>query len=70
MTTHHVSDPETAAIVQASMRWHGWGSPIGLGLFIMCVAVAGLLAANAVATFTGEAAKAKHTALELPASGR
>lgn len=21
----------------ASMKWHGWGSPVGLGLFLLCL---------------------------------
>jgi hypothetical protein len=37
---------------ETAMRWYGWGSPVGVGIFIVCLALSGLAAAKAVGTFT------------------
>lgn len=33
---------------QAAMNWHGWGSPIGLGIFLMSLAVTALIVSLAI----------------------
>lgn len=39
--TQHWREKEGMKYGLMSMRWHGWGSPVGLGLFIL--AIGGLL---------------------------
>ena len=31
--THHTDDRYGLA----SMKWYGWGSPVGLGIFLLCL---------------------------------
>jgi len=33
---------------EQAMRWHGWGSPVGLGLFLVGLAAAALLVRLAI----------------------
>ena len=33
---------------EMAMRWHGWGSPVGLGLFLVAVGVTALLVSRAI----------------------
>ena len=33
---------------EMAMRWHGWGSPVGLGLFLVAVGVSALLVSRAI----------------------
>ena len=33
---------------KAALAWHGWGSPIGLGVFIVCLAATAALVRLAV----------------------
>lgn len=28
---------------EKAMTWHGWGSPVGVGLLVLCVGLAALL---------------------------
>jgi Mn2+/Fe2+ NRAMP family transporter len=66
MANPHLTEADQAQLAQAAMRWYGWGSPIGLGAFIVCLALAGLVAAKAVSTFTGSPAMETRTELQLP----
>lgn len=36
----HEEEMETNRMV---MQWYGWGSPIGLGVFALCLGIAGSL---------------------------
>lgn len=38
-TMSELSDQEMR-FAELSQRWHGWGSPVGLGLFVLCAALA------------------------------
>jgi len=29
--------------IETAMRWYGWGSPVGLGIFIICLAFSSLI---------------------------
>ena len=45
-------DPDReAAVVGAAMAWSGWGSPVGLGILIVCVAIGALLVRFAIYGF-------------------
>jgi hypothetical protein len=35
--TAHWRDKEGMKYGLASMRWHGWGSPVGVGLFLLSI---------------------------------
>jgi hypothetical protein len=32
-------DDEAWKYAEKAMTWYGWGSPVGLGLFIVCIGV-------------------------------
>ncbi len=70
MATSHVTDSDADRFAEAAMRWHGWGSPIGLGVFLVCLALAGLVVAQTVRTFTDAGAGRPHTELQSPDSRR
>jgi hypothetical protein len=38
--THEVSkiDPEARKYAEKTLTWYGWGSPVGLGLFMVAIA--------------------------------
>ena len=64
MAHPHLTEADQAQLAQAAMRWYGWGSPIDLGVFIVCLALAGLVAAKAVTTCSS--ATGTRTELQLP----
>jgi hypothetical protein len=33
---------------EPALRWHGWGSPVGVGILIVCAGIAALLARLAI----------------------
>ncbi|MGL4285647.1 MAG: hypothetical protein ACRCVA_04850 [Phreatobacter sp.] len=33
---------------QAAMTWHGWGSPVGIGLLLIAIGIAAVLVRHAV----------------------
>jgi len=37
MTNQTQIDPEAWKYAKEAMSWYGWGSPIGLGLFIVAI---------------------------------
>lgn len=37
---------------EVSMRWYGWGSPIGLGLFLISLAVVAFIVTSALNNLT------------------
>jgi hypothetical protein len=39
MSNEQKSDLESWKYAEKSMTWYGWGSPVGLGLFIISVGV-------------------------------
>ena len=34
-----LSEAETWKYAEKTLTWYGWGSPIGVGIFFVCVAV-------------------------------
>jgi hypothetical protein len=44
-TTDHktLSPEEQWRYAEPTLRWHGWGSPVGLGLGLLLVAIAALI---------------------------
>jgi len=44
-------DVDTWRYAEKSMNWYGWGSPVGLGLFLLSLAAAGAIVARVVAQF-------------------
>ena len=38
-------------IRRASLAWHGWGSPVGLGIMIISLGIAAVLSALAILGF-------------------
>jgi len=36
---------------QQAMTWYGWGSPVGLGIMLVCLALAGLIVRLAITGF-------------------
>jgi 2-polyprenyl-6-methoxyphenol hydroxylase-like FAD-dependent oxidoreductase len=65
----NLSDSDVAALAHASMRWYGWGSPVGLGVFIVCLSLAALVTVQAVRTVTGSAWGA-HAEVQLSPDSR
>lgn len=35
MADHH-HDPRVPGVEDMQQRWHGWGSPVGLGIWALC----------------------------------
>ncbi len=35
---HALTPEEEWKYAETALRWHGWGSPVGLGLFVLLVA--------------------------------
>ena len=66
MANPRLTEADEAQLAQAAMRWYGWGSPVGVGVFIVCLALAALIAAKTVSTFTGSPATETRTELQLP----
>ena len=33
---------------ETALRWHGWGSPVGMGIGLVCLGIAALLIHQAV----------------------
>jgi hypothetical protein len=51
MTTNERAVHDLAVERRASemaMRWYGWGSPVGLGLFLLALGVTALLVSRAI----------------------
>jgi hypothetical protein len=51
MTTqlgHGRTEEEEWKYAGAAMAWYGWGSPIGAGVFLVCIAVVAALVRYAV----------------------
>jgi hypothetical protein len=51
MTTNERAVHDLAVERRASemaMRWYGWGSPVGLGLFLVALGVTALLVSRAI----------------------
>lgn len=38
-------------LAQSAMKWHGWGSPVGLGIFIVSLALTALIVAYTINIF-------------------
>lgn len=38
MQDHKLSTKDENDLRLAAMRWHGWGSPVGLGIFLLLLA--------------------------------
>jgi hypothetical protein len=39
---------QQARYAELSMRWHGWGSPVGLGLFLLALGGVAVLVRTAI----------------------
>jgi len=49
MTDHKtLSRDEEWKYAERALTWHGWGSPVGLGIMMVCLGVAALLVRIAV----------------------
>lgn len=48
-------DTDTWRYADKSMNWYGWGSPVGLGLFLLSLAGTSAIIARIVALFTHHA---------------
>jgi hypothetical protein len=48
---HSLTPEQEWKYAQAAMNWHGWGSPIGLGIFLMSLAVTALVVRLAIYGF-------------------
>jgi hypothetical protein len=46
-----LSPEEQWRYAEPSLRWHGWGSPVGLGLMLVCLGAAALLVRFAIMGF-------------------
>jgi hypothetical protein len=52
MTDHRQMTPEEQwRYAEPSLRWYGWGSPVGLGIVLVCLGIAALLVRFAVFGF-------------------
>ena len=40
---NRMSAAEEWQYAEKAMAWHGWGSAVGLGIFVVCLALAALL---------------------------
>ena len=43
MSSHEQHDVEAWRYAQMAMTWYGWGSPVGLGIFLVSLALVVLL---------------------------
>lgn len=43
-----LSRDEEWKYAEKAMTWHGWGSPVGLGILLVCLALAALIARLAI----------------------
>ncbi len=43
MAQSQMSREEEMRFAERSMEWHGWGSPIGMGIMIVALAMAAVL---------------------------
>ncbi|MFC7404952.1 hypothetical protein [Georgenia alba] len=52
---HQIDEMNSARYAELQQRWHGWGSPVGLGLGVLCLglAVSSIIAAIGVVTAAG-----------------
>lgn len=39
MDKKHLNDLQNLEAVEATMKWYGWGSPIGLSIFFLTIAL-------------------------------
>jgi hypothetical protein len=46
-----LSPEEQWRYAEPTLRWHGWGSPVGLGIVLVCLGAAALLARLAILGF-------------------
>jgi hypothetical protein len=52
MADHRQLSPEQQwRYAERSLSWHGWGSPVGLGIALVCLGIAGLFLRLAVLGF-------------------
>jgi hypothetical protein len=65
-----MTDHENARLAETAMRWYGWGSPVGLGIFIICLALTSMIAAKAVTFLTGPDPGKPFVEKQLPGGGR
>lgn len=42
-TTRPMTREEEWRYAEPALRWHGWGSPVGLGLGLVCIGASALL---------------------------
>jgi len=66
MIESHAATTNVDRLAETAMRWYGWGSPVGLGVFIVCLSLAGLVTAKAVGSLSDLGTKG--TQMERPAS--
>jgi len=43
MNTEPKHDPDAWRYAQRAMNWYGWGSPVGLGIFLVAIALVVLI---------------------------
>ncbi|WP_162839667.1 hypothetical protein [Mesorhizobium sp. 1M-11] len=51
MAQSQMSREEEMRFAERSMEWHGWGSPIGMGVMIVSLAIAAVLLRIAIYGF-------------------
>jgi hypothetical protein len=52
MTDHKQMTPEEQwRYAEPTLRWHGWGSPVGLGIVLLCASIAAVLVRLAILGF-------------------
>jgi hypothetical protein len=61
-----MTQQDDAKLAETAMRWYGWGSPVGLGIFVVCLALAGLIAATAVTVLTSPGPAKPNVEKQLP----
>ncbi|HVX92213.1 MAG TPA: hypothetical protein VG985_03225 [Xanthobacteraceae bacterium] len=42
MTSEKQSDAESWKYAEKALNWYGWGSPVGLGLFVVSLGIAAM----------------------------
>jgi hypothetical protein len=48
---HPVTREEEWKYAETALRWHGWGSPVGLGIALVAIGVAAVLIRIAILGF-------------------
>ena len=46
--THDLISEHDRKASEMAMRWYGWGSPVGLGLFLVAIGVTVMLVSRAI----------------------